>query len=99
MLATSRRRLGYARHEGFTIKRANSLGLFGIGHLCPCHGHRPVENPHASTWQIIVKLVQNAVLNAILPGGWPEMGEPRIFFYLTKRVVDDTPNRGSELTS
>jgi hypothetical protein len=47
-----------------------------------------VENPHASTWQIIVKLVQNAVLNAILPGGWPEMGEPRIFFYLTKRVVD-----------
>ena len=28
----------------------------------------PVENPQASTWQIIVKLVQNAFFNAILPG-------------------------------
>lgn len=27
-----------------------------------------VENPQASTWQIIVKLVQNAFFNAILPG-------------------------------
>jgi hypothetical protein len=28
----------------------------------------PVENPQANTWQIIVKLVQNAFFNAILPG-------------------------------
>jgi hypothetical protein len=28
----------------------------------------PVDNPQASTWQIIVKLVQNAFFNAILPG-------------------------------
>lgn len=28
----------------------------------------PVENPQASTWQIIEKLVQNAFFNAILPG-------------------------------
>jgi hypothetical protein len=28
----------------------------------------PVDNPHASTWQIIGKLVQNAFFNAILPG-------------------------------
>ena len=28
----------------------------------------PVENPHASTWQVIEKLVQNAFFNAILPG-------------------------------
>lgn len=28
----------------------------------------PVENPRASTWQIIVRLVQNAFLKAILPG-------------------------------
>lgn len=28
----------------------------------------PVENPRASTWQIIGKLVQNAFFNAILPG-------------------------------
>ncbi|MGH7182502.1 MAG: hypothetical protein ACREJN_11050, partial [Nitrospiraceae bacterium] len=28
----------------------------------------PVENPHASTWKILEKLVQNAFFNAILPG-------------------------------
>jgi hypothetical protein len=28
----------------------------------------PVENPHADTWQIIGKLVQNAFFKAILPG-------------------------------
>ena len=27
-----------------------------------------IENPQASTWQIIGKLVQNAFFNAILPG-------------------------------
>lgn len=27
-----------------------------------------VENPEASTWQIIVRLVQNAFLREILPG-------------------------------
>jgi len=27
-----------------------------------------VENPQASTWQTIVRLVQNAFFNAILPG-------------------------------
>jgi hypothetical protein len=26
------------------------------------------ENPEASTWQIIIRLVQNAFLKAILPG-------------------------------
>jgi len=28
----------------------------------------PVDNPHASTWQILVKLVENAFFKAILPG-------------------------------
>lgn len=28
----------------------------------------PVENPHADTWQIVAKLVQNAFFKAILPG-------------------------------
>jgi hypothetical protein len=28
----------------------------------------PVENPHASTWQVVEKLVQNAFFKAILPG-------------------------------
>jgi len=28
----------------------------------------PVENPHANTWQIVEKLVQNAFFKAILPG-------------------------------
>ncbi|SLM47368.1 conserved protein of unknown function [Nitrospira japonica] len=28
----------------------------------------PVENPQASTWQVVQKLVQNAFFNAILPG-------------------------------
>jgi hypothetical protein len=28
----------------------------------------PIENPNASTWQIIVRLVQNAFIKAILPG-------------------------------
>jgi Domain of Unknown Function (DUF748) len=28
----------------------------------------PVENPHASTWQVVQKLVQNAFFKAILPG-------------------------------
>ncbi|WHZ25838.1 MAG: hypothetical protein OJF51_000633 [Nitrospira sp.] len=28
----------------------------------------PVENPHASTWQVIEKPVQNAFFKAILPG-------------------------------
>jgi hypothetical protein len=28
----------------------------------------PVENPHANTWQIVAKLVQNAFFKAILPG-------------------------------
>jgi len=28
----------------------------------------PVENPHANTWQIVGKLVQNAFFKAILPG-------------------------------
>jgi hypothetical protein len=28
----------------------------------------PVENPHANTWQVVEKLVQNAFFKAILPG-------------------------------
>ncbi|HWG97337.1 MAG TPA: hypothetical protein VN647_09660, partial [Nitrospira sp.] len=28
----------------------------------------PVDHPHASTWQILEKLVQNAFFKAILPG-------------------------------
>jgi Domain of Unknown Function (DUF748) len=28
----------------------------------------PVENPHANTWQVIAKLIQNAFFKAILPG-------------------------------
>jgi hypothetical protein len=28
----------------------------------------PVENPHANTWQVVQKLVQNAFFKAILPG-------------------------------
>ena len=28
----------------------------------------PVENPHANTWQIVSKLIQNAFFKAILPG-------------------------------
>ena len=27
----------------------------------------PVENPHANTWQIVERLVQNAFFKAILP--------------------------------
>jgi hypothetical protein len=28
----------------------------------------PVQNPRASTWEVVVRLVQNAFFNAILPG-------------------------------
>ena len=28
----------------------------------------PVDNPHANTWQVVEKLVQNAFFKAILPG-------------------------------
>jgi hypothetical protein len=28
----------------------------------------PLENPQASTWQVVVTLIQNAFFQAILPG-------------------------------
>ena len=34
----------------------------------------PLENPHASTWQVLVSLIQNAFFRAILPGFERELG-------------------------
>jgi hypothetical protein len=34
----------------------------------------PLENPQASTWQVLVNLIQNATLQAILPGFEREVG-------------------------
>jgi Domain of Unknown Function (DUF748) len=34
----------------------------------------PLENPQASTWQVVVTLIQNAFFNAILPGFEREVG-------------------------
>jgi hypothetical protein len=28
----------------------------------------PLENPQASTWQVLLNLIQNAIFRAILPG-------------------------------
>ena len=34
----------------------------------------PLENPQASTWQVLVSLIQNAFFRAILPGFERELG-------------------------
>jgi hypothetical protein len=34
----------------------------------------PLENPQASTWQVLVNLIQNAFFQAILPGFERELG-------------------------
>ena len=34
----------------------------------------PLENPQASTWQVLVNLIQNAFFRAILPGFERELG-------------------------
>jgi hypothetical protein len=36
-----------------------------------------LDNPHASTWQVLVNLIQNAFFQAILPGFEREIREPR----------------------
>ena len=37
----------------------------------------PLENPQASTWQVLLNLIQNAILSAILPGFEGADGNPR----------------------
>ena len=34
----------------------------------------PLDNPQASTWQVLVNLIQNAFFKAILPGFERELG-------------------------
>ena len=34
----------------------------------------PLDNPQASTWQVVVTLIQNAFFKAILPGFERELG-------------------------
>jgi hypothetical protein len=34
----------------------------------------PLDNPQASTWQVVVTLIQNAFFKAILPGLEREVG-------------------------
>jgi len=36
----------------------------------------PVQNPNASTWEVVVRLIQNAFFRAILPGFEREAGRP-----------------------
>jgi hypothetical protein len=37
----------------------------------------PLENPRASTWQVLVTLIRNAFFKAILPGFERELGRAR----------------------
>jgi hypothetical protein len=34
----------------------------------------PLDNPQASTWQVLINLIQNAFFQAILPGFERELG-------------------------
>ena len=37
----------------------------------------PLDSPQTSTWQVLVRLVQNAFIKAILPGFEREAGQSR----------------------
>jgi hypothetical protein len=37
----------------------------------------PLENPQASTWEVLLNLIQNAIFSAILPGFEGADGNPR----------------------
>jgi hypothetical protein len=65
------------KDKGFTRKIYEAVvgGVLGLMENAPRNEavtvtdlSGPVENPHADTWQVVEKLVQNAFFKAILPG-------------------------------
>ena len=58
-----------------------------------------IENPHTNTWEVIVRLIQNAFFRAILPGFEKEIGRPPFYSALIGRRHHTLLRRSSSMVT